>query len=60
MHPCAYLLKNVPPLGNSQLAIGWQQMCAWISVLIIQVAITIVDSLAHRFQWMWIKLTPLG
>jgi len=33
-------------------------MCAWISVL-MQVATTILDSLAHQFQWMWIKLTPL-
>jgi len=60
MHPCAYLLKNVPPLGNFQIAmlIGWQRMCAWINVL-MQVATTILDSLAHQFQWMWIKITPL-
>jgi hypothetical protein len=61
MHPCAYLLKHVPPLGNFQLAmlIGWEQMCAWINVL-MRVATAIFDSLAHQFQWMWIKLTPLN
>jgi site-specific DNA-cytosine methylase len=32
MHPCAYLLENVPPLGDSRPTIlaRWQQIRAWI------------------------------
>jgi hypothetical protein len=33
MHPCAYLLENVPPLGDSRpiVLVGWQEIKAWIS-----------------------------
>jgi hypothetical protein len=32
LHSCAYVLENVPPLGDSRLAIleTWQHIRAWI------------------------------
>jgi len=45
MHACAYLLKNVPPLGDFRLIVlaGWQQIRAWISEP-MQVDATLVGS----------------
>jgi len=37
MHPCAYLLENVPPLGDYRPLIilaKWQQVKAWIKELV--------------------------
>jgi hypothetical protein len=36
MHPCAYLLENVPPLGDSWPIVlaGWQHTKAWIGKLV--------------------------
>jgi hypothetical protein len=60
LHSCAYVLKNVPPLGDSRLAIlvTWQQIRAWIEELMYVDAIAI-DSCAHYFQWVWIILVLL-
>jgi hypothetical protein len=60
MHPCAYLLANVPPLGDFRPTIlaRWQQINVWISEL-MQVNVSSVGSRVHRFWWMWINLAPL-
>jgi hypothetical protein len=60
MHPCAYLLENVPPWGDYRPIVlaKWQQIRAWINKP-LQVDIISVASWAHRFWWMWINLTPL-
>jgi hypothetical protein len=45
MHLCAYILKDVPPLGDSQLVVlvGWQQIQVWIEEQ-VQVDATLVGS----------------
>jgi len=45
MHPCAYLLENVPPLGDFKptILVGWQHVRAWISEL-MQVDVVSVGS----------------
>jgi hypothetical protein len=50
MHPYAYLLENVPPLGDSKpiILVGWQHIRAWISEL-MQVDLVLVGSRAHWF-----------
>ncbi len=60
MHPYAYLLANVPPLGVSRPIVlaGWQQIKAWIGEL-VQVDVTLISSQTHRYQWIWINLAPL-
>jgi hypothetical protein len=60
MHPCAYLLENVPPLGDSKLIVlaRWQQIRAWIGKP-VQADVILVGSWSHRFWWMWINLTSL-
>jgi hypothetical protein len=59
MHPCAYLLENVPPLGDSRPIVlaKWQQIKAWIGKS-VQVNVASVGSRIHWFQWMWINLAP--
>jgi hypothetical protein len=60
MHPCVYLLENVPPLKDSQpiIVVGWQKIKAWIGEP-IQVDATSIGSRAHRFWWIWTNITPL-
>ncbi len=36
---------------------GWQHIKAWINEP-VQMDVALVGSQAHRFQWMWINLTP--
>jgi hypothetical protein len=45
MHPCAYLLENVPPLRDSRPIVlaKWQQIKAWIGEL-VQVDVVLVSS----------------
>jgi hypothetical protein len=44
MHPCAYLLENVPPLGDSRPIVlaSWQHIRAWIDKL-VQVNVALID-----------------
>jgi hypothetical protein len=53
MHPCAYLLENVPTLGDFRPPIlaRWQQIRAWIDKP-MHVDAPLVGSQAHQFQWM--------
>ncbi len=48
MHPCAYMLENVPPLGDSQLAmlVTWHQIWAWIGEL-MQMDVALINSCSH-------------
>ncbi len=59
MHPCVYLLENVPPLGDSKpiVLVRWQQIKTWIGKL-VQVDVASVGPQTHQFQWMWINPTP--
>jgi hypothetical protein len=60
MHSCAYVLENVPPLGDSrpfELA-AWQQIRAWIREP-VQVDVVVVNSCAHHFRWIWTNLASL-
>jgi hypothetical protein len=59
MHPCAYLLENVPPLGDFKPTIlaRWQHIKTWIGEL-VQVDVALVGSQTHWFQWMWTNLAP--
>jgi hypothetical protein len=60
MHQCAYLLENVPPLGNFWLNIlaRWKQIRAWINKP-MQVDDVSVGSRIHQFWWIWTNITPL-
>jgi hypothetical protein len=53
-------VKNVPPLGNYQLAVlaAWQQIRAWIKEL-VQVDAVTIGSHAHCFKLPWINLVLL-
>jgi site-specific DNA-cytosine methylase len=53
MHPCAYLLENIPPLEDykSTILVGWQQIRVWIGEP-VQVIVASIGSQAHWFQWM--------
>ncbi len=53
-------VKNVPPLGNYQLAVlvAWQQIRAWIEEL-VQVDAVTIGSHAHCFKLPWINLVLL-
>jgi hypothetical protein len=59
MHPCAYLLENVPTLGDFRPLVlaRWQQIMDWIDKLVHANAPSI-GSQAHQFHWMWTNLTP--
>jgi hypothetical protein len=45
MHPCAYLLENVPPLEDYKptILVGWQQIRVWINKP-MQVDVALVGS----------------
>ncbi len=60
MHPCAYLLENVPPLRDYKPIVlaRWQQIKAWIGKP-VQVDVVSVGSWAHWFWWMWTNLASL-
>ncbi len=60
MHQCAYLLENVPLMGNSWSFIlgGWQHIRAWIRESML-VDVVIIGSQAHQFWCLWINITPL-
>jgi hypothetical protein len=50
MHQCAYLLENVPLVGDSRPFIlsGWQHITAWIDEP-MQVGVVRIGSQAHQF-----------
>jgi hypothetical protein len=57
LHSCAYVLENVPPLGDSQpiILVARQQIKAWIEEQ-VQVDAVAVGSRAHCFRWLWTNL----
>ncbi len=60
MHPCAYLLENVPPLRDSRPIVlaRWRQIKAWVGKP-VQVDVVSIGSWAHWFWWMCTNLASL-